>query len=37
LCEAIAIGYPVGERDGFVARETHAIYWHEDGQEKTLY
>lgn len=37
LCEAITIGYPVGEPDGFVERETHAIYWHEDGCEKILY
>ncbi len=37
LQEAIVVGYPVGEADGFYARDTHAIDWYEDGKVKTLY
>jgi nitroreductase len=37
LCEAITVGYPVGDPDGMIARETHTIEWHEGGQKKTLY
>lgn len=37
LSEAILVGYPVGEADGFIARDTHAIDWYEDGKVKTVY
>jgi len=34
---SLAIGHPVGEPDGFVARATHAVDWHENGNKQTLY
>ncbi len=37
LMEAVVVGYPVGEADGFCARDTHAIDWYEDGEVKTIY
>ncbi len=37
LSEAILVGYPVGEADGFCARDTHAIDWYEDGEKKVVY
>ncbi len=36
LCEAITVGYPDGNPDGMVERETHTIAWHEGGREKIL-
>jgi nitroreductase len=37
LVEGIALGYPVGDPDGMVERETHAIEWYEGGNWKTVY
>jgi nitroreductase len=37
LEQAICVGYPVGEADGFVERDTHAIDWFEDGEKKVVY
>lgn len=37
LVEGIAVGYPVAEPDGMVARELHEIVWYESGQKKTVY
>ncbi len=37
LMQGIAVGYPVGEADGFVERDTHAIDWFEDGEKKVVY
>ncbi len=37
LSEAILVGYPVGESDGFVARDTHAVDWYENGEKKVIY
>jgi nitroreductase len=34
---SIALGYPVGKPDGFVARPTHAVDWYEDGRKQTIY
>jgi nitroreductase len=34
---SLAIGYPVGNPDGMVARPTHAVDWYEGGIKKTLY
>lgn len=34
---SIAVGYPLGEPDGFVSRETHEIEWYENGTKKILY
>ena len=37
LVEGISIGYPFGEPDGMVERETHEIDWHENGKKKVLF
>ncbi len=37
LVEGISIGYPVGNPNGMIERETHAIDWYEHGQMKTIY
>ncbi len=37
LVQGIALGYPVGEADGFVERDTHAIDWFENGEKKVVY
>ncbi len=37
LKEAICVGYPVGEADGFAARDTHAADWYENGEKKVVY
>lgn len=34
---SLAVGWPVGEPDGIVSRETHAIDWYEDNTYKTIY
>jgi nitroreductase len=34
---SLAVGWPVGEPDGFVSRETHAVDWYENGSHKTIY
>ena len=34
---SLAVGYPVGKPDGFVARSTHAVDWYEDGRKQTIY
>ena len=34
---SLAIGYPVGEPDGMVARTTHAVDWYEAGEKRTIY
>ncbi len=37
LDQALCIGYPVGEADGFVSRDTHAIDWFDDDGKKVVY
>jgi len=37
LEQALCVGYPVGEADGFVERDTHAIDWFEDGEKRVVY
>ena len=34
---SLAIGWPVGDPDGMVARPTHMIDWYENGTRKTVY
>jgi len=34
---SLAIGWPSGNPDGMVSRDTHAIDWYENGSQKTLY
>lgn len=34
---SIGIGYPVGEPDGFVHRDTHQVEWYENGNKTTIY
>lgn len=34
---SIAVGWPVGNPDGFVKRPTHAVDWYENGSKKTNY
>jgi len=34
---SLAIGWPVGEPDGMVARDTHAVDWFENGIKQTIY
>lgn len=33
---SLAIGHPVGEPDGMVARTTHPVDWYEEGRKKTI-
>jgi len=37
LAQAICLGYPVGEADGFAARDTHAIDWFDENGKKVVY
>jgi len=37
ICEAITVGYPIGNPTHLVPRETHAITWFEDGKQEILY
>ncbi len=37
LEQAICVGYPVGEADGFVARDTHAIDWFDEKGKRVVY
>ena len=37
LVEGITIGYPVGNPDGMVERETHEIDWYENGEKRILF
>jgi len=37
LEEAICVGYPVGEADGFVERDTHAIDWFDERGQRVVY
>ena len=37
LVEGIALGYPVGNPDGMVARELHETDWWEDGRKRTVF
>ncbi len=37
LEQGICVGYPVGEADGFVERDTHAIDWFDDDGKKVVY
>jgi nitroreductase len=37
LIEGIAIGYPVGNPNGMIERETHEIDWYENGVKTTVY
>jgi nitroreductase len=37
LLDGIALGYPKGDPDGFVSRETQEIDWYVDGTKKTIY
>ncbi len=34
---SLAIGWPVGEPDGMVERETHGVDWYENGVKKTVF
>jgi nitroreductase len=34
---SLAVGWPVGEPDGMVARQTHAVDWYEDAKKSTIY
>ena len=34
---SIALGWPIGEPDGIVARQTHAVDWYEDKKKSTIY
>lgn len=34
---SLAIGWPKGEPDGMVSRQTHAVDWYENGQRRTIY
>ncbi|MFZ5595918.1 MAG: nitroreductase family protein [Bacillota bacterium] len=34
---SLAVGYPVGDPDGFVKRDMHEVDWFEGGTKKTLY
>ncbi len=34
---SLAVGWPVGEPDGMVERQTHAVDWYEDGLKKVVY
>jgi hypothetical protein len=37
LVEGITVGYPVGEPNGVIERETHAVTWFEAGRKTTTY
>ena len=37
LEQAICVGYPVGEADGFVPRDTHAIDWFDENGKRVVY
>jgi nitroreductase len=37
FASSLAVGWPVGEPDGMVQRETHAVDWYEDGSKKTVF
>ena len=37
LEQALCIGYPVGEADGFVERDTHAIDWFDENGKRVVY
>ncbi|MCD6569102.1 MAG: nitroreductase family protein [Deltaproteobacteria bacterium] len=37
LVEGICIGYPVGNPNGIIPRETHEIDWYEHGEKKTMF
>jgi nitroreductase len=34
---SLAVGWPMGEPDGMVARQTHAVDWYEDAKKSTIY
>jgi nitroreductase len=34
---SLAIGWPTGEPDGMVARQTHAVDWYENGVKQVIY
>jgi len=34
---SLAVGWPVGQPDGIISRETHAVDWHENGLHTTIY
>ena len=34
---SLAVGWPVGEPNGMVARQTHAVDWYEDAKKSTIY
>jgi nitroreductase len=36
LASSLALGFPVGQPDGFVARETHETSWFEAGGERRV-
>jgi len=37
LEQALCVGYPVGEADGFVERDTHAIDWFDEKGKRVVY
>lgn len=37
FASSLAVGWPKGEPDGMVERQTHAIDWYEYGTKKTIY
>lgn len=34
---SIAVGWPAGNPDGFISRETHAVDWYENNSQTTIY
>ncbi len=37
FASSLSVGWPVGNPDGMVGRQTHPVDWYENGQKKTLY
>lgn len=37
LCEGISVGYPVGNPDGLIPRETQEVEWFEDGVKRVVF
>ena len=37
ICEAITVGYPVGDPAQLISRDTHEIAWFEGGKKEILF
>jgi nitroreductase len=37
FANSLAVGWPVGEPDGMIERQTHAVDWYENGQQQTIF